>query len=86
VAAVEVAVDDGPWHPTELAAELAPAAWRRWRVRLDLPAGRHVVRSRVTAATGEVQDERRRPPFPSGASGYHELNINVAEDGGRGGA
>jgi len=33
-----------------------------------------------------VKDERRRPPFPSGASGYHELNIDVAEDGGRGGA
>ncbi|HEX6075032.1 MAG TPA: molybdopterin-dependent oxidoreductase [Micromonosporaceae bacterium] len=86
VAAVEVAVGDGPWRPAELAAELAPAAWRRWRARLDLPAGRHVVRSRATAATGEVQDGRRRPPFPSGAGGYHEVSIDVAEDGGRRGA
>lgn len=86
VAAVEVAVDDGPWRPAELAAELAPAAWRRWRAHLDLPAGRHVVRTRATAATGEVQDGRSRPPFPSGAGGYHEVSIDVAEDGGRRGA
>jgi DMSO/TMAO reductase YedYZ molybdopterin-dependent catalytic subunit len=86
VAAVEVAVDGGPWRPAELAAELSPAAWRRWRVRLDLPTGRHVVRSRVTAASGEVQDGRRRPPFPSGAGGYHEVSIDVTGNGSRRGA
>jgi len=81
VASVEVAVDGGAWRPAELAGELAPAAWRRWRARLDLGPGRHVVRCRTTSVTGEVQDGRPRPPFPYGAAGYHQVRVVVAGRG-----
>ncbi|HET8683369.1 MAG TPA: molybdopterin-dependent oxidoreductase [Micromonosporaceae bacterium] len=81
VASVEVAVDGGAWRPAELADELGPAAWRRWRAHLDLGAGRHVVRCRATAVTGEVQDGRPRPPFPGGAAGYHQVRVVVTGRG-----
>src|SRR5690606_17686988 len=55
VAAVHVAVDDQPWVPAELAAELAPAAWRRWRARIPLTPGGHRVRVRCIARDGTVQ-------------------------------
>ncbi|HET8658811.1 MAG TPA: molybdopterin-dependent oxidoreductase [Micromonosporaceae bacterium] len=81
VASVEIAVDGGAWRPAELAGELAPAAWRRWRARLDLGPGRHVVRCRATSATGQVQDGRPRPPFPAGAAGHHRVRVVVPGPG-----
>jgi DMSO/TMAO reductase YedYZ molybdopterin-dependent catalytic subunit len=77
VRAVEVAVDDQDWQPAELAAELAPTAWRRWRAHLDLSPGVHHVRARCTTAEGIVQDAAPRPPFPIGASGHHTVKITA---------
>ncbi|MDX8053699.1 molybdopterin-dependent oxidoreductase [Lentzea sp. BCCO 10_0798] len=77
VKAVEVAVDGQDWQPAELAAELAPASWRRWRVHLDLSPGVHRIRARCTAANGSVQDSVPSPPFPVGASGHHTVTITA---------
>lgn len=76
VSAVDVAVEDQPWIPAELAAELAPASWRRWRARLALPPGVHTLRVRCTARTGAVvQDPAPRPPFPTGVTGHHSITV-----------
>ena len=58
VAAVDVAVDDGPWQAAKLEPALAPHAWRRFSalVTLDAP-GRHVVCARARDAAGRVQPE-----------------------------
>nr|WP_232541739.1 molybdopterin-dependent oxidoreductase [Nocardia bovistercoris] len=77
VAAVEVSVGQGEWRPTELAAELAPTAWRRWRTTLDLPPGKHTVRARAVANSGRVQSGDRKPPYPSGPSGFHAVTVSV---------
>lgn len=77
VRAVEVAVDDQDWQPAELAAELAPAAWRRWRIHLDLSPGLHRVRARCTSAGGHVQEPAPSPPFPVGAGGHHTVTITA---------
>ena len=71
VTAVEIAVDNQPWQPAELAAELAPAAWRRWRAPLDLTPGTHQLRVRATSRSGAVQNATPQPPNPSGATGQH---------------
>lgn len=63
--------------PAELAAEVSPSSWRRFRARLQLPSGRHQVRARCTAGNGTVQDERPRPPFPVGATGVHRVPVDV---------
>ncbi|MGI5506429.1 molybdopterin-dependent oxidoreductase [Lentzea sp. CA-135723] len=77
VSAVEVAVDDQDWQHAELADELAPSAWRRWRVQLDLSPGAHRVRARCTSASGHVQEAAPSPPFPVGAGGHHTVTITA---------
>ncbi|MFP5335731.1 MAG: molybdopterin-dependent oxidoreductase [Actinomycetes bacterium] len=78
VGSVEVSLDGGPWTGAELAGELAPAAWRRWRADLVLDAGTHELRARCLGRDGRVQDGVPRDPFPSGASGYHRVRLRVA--------
>lgn len=77
VTKVEVAVDNQPWQPAELAAELAPAAWRRWRADLQLPPGTHELRVRATSRDGTVQDATPQPPYPGGATGHHSVRITL---------
>ncbi|HEV2893807.1 MAG TPA: molybdopterin-dependent oxidoreductase, partial [Actinomycetota bacterium] len=74
---VEVSLDGGAsWVPATLRRELARAAWRQWR--LPLPAGasgRHRLKVRATDGRGDLQTPRPAPPHPSGASGYHEVDV-----------
>lgn len=77
VSAVEIAVDDQPWQPAALAAELAPAAWRRWRAPLQLAVGTHELRVRATSRDGTVQDVTPQPPYPGGATGHHTVRITL---------
>jgi hypothetical protein len=74
---VEVSVDGGGWQPAELAGELSPAAWRRWRFAADLAPGTHQVCARAVSRNGLVQDATPRPPFPGGASGLHAITVQV---------
>lgn len=77
VEAVEIALDDQPWVLAELAAELAPAAWRRWRAHLPVSAGEHRVRVRCISRAAGPQEAVPRLPFPTGASGHHSLRLVV---------
>lgn len=64
---VEVALDDGPWRAARLDRVLAPHAWQRFRVEVDVrTGGRHTLRSRARDGAGEVQPEA--PPW--NALGY----------------
>jgi hypothetical protein len=75
VAAVEVAVDGGPPRPAELAAELGPAAWRRWRLPgVELGPGDHRLAARAVPRGPAPADLRHRP-YPSGQTGVHEITI-----------
>lgn len=74
VARVEVAVGRDRWETAELARELDPATWRRWRLVTDLSSTR-VVRSRATSAAGVLESDRRTPPFPIGAAGLHRVRV-----------
>jgi DMSO/TMAO reductase YedYZ molybdopterin-dependent catalytic subunit len=74
---VEVQVDDGPWIEAELSNPLSKDAWVQWRIDHDFRPGRHSIRVRATDGTGEVQDDKRRPPAPDGATGWHTVTINT---------
>ena len=63
---VEVATDGGPWKPAELYGPDQPFAWRLWRLRETMPAGRRVVRARAFDSEGDVQPETT----PWNKSGY----------------
>lgn len=62
IAAVEISLDGGAWLPARLDATLAPHAWRRFTVELEVTApGRHTLRTRARDAAGRVQPDQ--PPW-----------------------
>jgi DMSO/TMAO reductase YedYZ molybdopterin-dependent catalytic subunit len=73
---VEVSTDDGrTWAPAVLRRELAPAAWRQWRWTGRLGGDRAVLRVRAADGRGALQTAEQRPPHPSGASGYDQVEV-----------
>jgi hypothetical protein len=75
---VEVRVDDEDWAEADLSPEVDADLWRQWVLPYDFPAGRHSVTVRATSADGEVQAEARTTPFPSGATGWHSIQVVAA--------
>ncbi len=74
---VDVAIDDGPWLPAELAAEDTVDTWRQWVYRWGATRGEHLLRARATDRTGAPQTPVRADPFPDGATGYHTIAVVV---------
>lgn len=59
LASVELALDGGEYRAAQLAEPLAPHAWRRFELTLDVPTlGRHTLRARARDEAGNVQPER----------------------------
>jgi DMSO/TMAO reductase YedYZ molybdopterin-dependent catalytic subunit len=77
IARVEVRVDDGAWAAAELAPSTDADLWRPWVLRTDLDRGRRTLAVRATTADGETQPEVRTSPFPSGATGWHSVQVVV---------
>ena len=80
IRAVQVSLDDGrSWRPARLHKPLSAWAWTQWASAwTPRRAGRQRVLCRAVDGTGAVQDSTSRPPHPSGASGYHRLDVAVA--------
>jgi DMSO/TMAO reductase YedYZ molybdopterin-dependent catalytic subunit len=78
VAAVEVRVDGGEWRSAELAEAGTASTWRQWRYAWtpELPGG-YTVAVRATDRDGTVQSGDPAEPFPSGATGYHQIRLTV---------
>lgn len=74
---VEVRIDDGRWLEARLSEPLSDDTWRQWLVEWDATPGRHTIAVRATDATGRPQTERRVPPAPDGASGWHTITVEV---------
>jgi DMSO/TMAO reductase YedYZ molybdopterin-dependent catalytic subunit len=77
VRGVEVYVD-GTWQPATISQPISDATWVQWRLDVDMAAGEHTLAVRATDGSGAVQSDRRTPPAPDGARGYHAIRINVA--------
>jgi DMSO/TMAO reductase YedYZ molybdopterin-dependent catalytic subunit len=78
IAGVEVRVDGGDWRDARLAG--APASddtWRQWAWEWDATRGQHTLECRATDKTGATQPEKRRKPFPDGATGWHSVVVTV---------
>jgi DMSO/TMAO reductase YedYZ molybdopterin-dependent catalytic subunit len=75
---VEIAVDDGPWQPAELAAEDTIDTWRQWIYRWQATSGEHRLSVRATDRSGTTQPADRAEPFPDGATGHHSIVVRVA--------
>jgi hypothetical protein len=78
VQAVEVAIDDGPWQPTEISDPLSDATWVQWKLAWHATGpGPHLVLVRAPAGTGEVQTAEQTRHAPDGARGHHTITLVV---------
>jgi DMSO/TMAO reductase YedYZ molybdopterin-dependent catalytic subunit len=77
---VEVRVDDGPWRPARLATEVGDDTWRQWVYEWDGEEGDHTLAVRATDGDGDTQTGEREAPIPSGATGWHTVEVSVRPD------
>jgi DMSO/TMAO reductase YedYZ molybdopterin-dependent catalytic subunit len=77
ISKVEVQVDDGEWQEAELGPSTSDSSWVQWRLNWDATSGEHELRVRATDGEGETQTEEEEEPFPDGATGYHEISVEV---------
>lgn len=77
ISAVEVRIDDGPWHAAELSTPISDATWVQFVYRWEATSGEHRIAVRATDGTGEVQTDERTPPAPDGARGHHTIGVTV---------
>jgi DMSO/TMAO reductase YedYZ molybdopterin-dependent catalytic subunit len=78
ISKVEVRVDDGPWQVATLAAVPSIDTWRQWRYEWDATPGRHRLTVRATDNGGATQTEEENTPAPDGATGWHQIEVDVA--------
>ena len=74
---VEVRIDGGEWVEATLGDEANVLTWRQWTHEWDATPGRHTIEVRATDHSGNVQTEERAEPFPDGATGWHQIVVNV---------
>ena len=74
---VEVQIGDGEWQAAEVSSPLSDRAWVQWKAEVDLESGRHQVRVRATDGTGQTQTAEEVSPRPDGATGHHEVRLQV---------
>jgi DMSO/TMAO reductase YedYZ molybdopterin-dependent catalytic subunit len=80
ISRVEVSTDGGrSWGAARLRQPVSPWAWTQWAYRWTPPVpGSYAVSCRATDGAGRLQDPTSRPPHPSGASGYHQVQLSVS--------
>jgi len=77
VAKVQVRIDGGAWQDAHLGPTGGDDYWRQWFYRWSASSGSHRIAARAVSGDGEVQPAVRAEPFPDGASGLHELIVDV---------
>ena len=77
IAAVQVNVDNGPWHQARLAAVDGIDTWRQWMWDWDASPGLHTLQVRATDNAGVTQTSARTQVFPNGASGWDSTVVTV---------
>jgi DMSO/TMAO reductase YedYZ molybdopterin-dependent catalytic subunit len=77
IQAVEVRVDGGPWQRARLGAVPSTDTWRQWVWEWVAEPGEHRLQTRAIDGEGEIQIEESAPPAPDGATGWHEVTVDV---------
>ena len=78
IAAVELQIDDDAWVETTLATADTPDTWRQWSYTwAGAPSGSHTLTVRATDGTGTLQTATPMDPAPNGATGYHQISVQV---------
>jgi len=79
ISKVEVSTDGGSsWSEARLASQLSEDTWRQYVYDWDAKPGDYTLQVRATDGEGQTQTAETAPPHPSGASGYHTIDVSVA--------
>ena len=78
---VEFSTDGaGSWTEAQFAAPLSPFTWVLWQATWTPGAeGAYRLHVRATDGGGALQDGRAAGSYPTGAAGYHSIQVNVAK-------
>jgi DMSO/TMAO reductase YedYZ molybdopterin-dependent catalytic subunit len=75
---VEVSTDGGEtWNTARLAKQLAEDSWRQYVYDWEARPGDYTIQVRATDGNGQTQTASQAPPHPSGATGYHTIDVTV---------
>ena len=75
---VEVSTDGGEtWNDATVAAQLGIDTWRQYVYDWEAQPGKYALKVRATDGEGETQTKTEAPPHPSGATGYHTVEVTV---------
>ena len=76
---VEVSTDGGAtWMPASVKDPLSENTWVLWTADWNPPStGHYSLAVRATDKTGAVQTAVMNTPFPSGATGYHIVDVGI---------
>lgn len=79
VSRVEISTDEGQtWRSALLESPIARLAWTRWAYEWTPPGpGTYSILCRAADRGGGPQEITEGPPHPSGASGYHEVEVTA---------
>ena len=77
ISKVEVQVDKEPWRTATLGPALAKTTWRQWWIDWDAKSGTRTISVRATDATGALQSSKSVPAAPTGAEGWHTVDVTV---------
>lgn len=79
IAKVEVSTDGGEtWERALLKEPITPISWRQWALAWEPDAtGDHSIVCRATDGDGKTQTAVETPPHPSGATGWHVVEVAV---------
>ena len=80
ISKVEYSTDGGrTWSAAELGAPLSSLTWVLWDANwTPAQAGAHVLQVRAVDGSGAAQEPTSSASFPSGASGYHTIRVDVS--------
>lgn len=81
VGKVEYTTDGGStWNEAPFDPPLSPLTWVLWRATWTPPSeAAYRLMVRATDGQGQLQDSRGSGSFPSGATGYHTITVNVSK-------
>ena len=80
ISKVEVSTDGGAsWGAAPFRVPLSTLTWVLWTLDWTPPKeGAYQLVVRATDATGALQDSRSAASYPSGASGYHSIHVDIS--------
>jgi DMSO/TMAO reductase YedYZ molybdopterin-dependent catalytic subunit len=81
ISKVEYSTDGGrTWSAADFKPPLSPLTWVLWSAAWTPGSeGTYELRVRATDSSGVTQDSKAAASYPTGASGYHTIQINVAK-------